>query len=151
MRLRSLNPAECISLLASHRIAHLVCTKANAPYVVPLYYAYADEQIFGFSALGKKIEIMRVSPLVSLVVEDHLPEREWRCVVAAGRFEELPERIGYKREREHAWSLSSKHANWWEPGALKPIPSVATAPEIFFRIHITEMSGREARNGSAAA
>ncbi len=150
MWLRSLTGAECVSVLASQRIAHLACAAANTPYVVPLYYAYADEQIFGFSAPGKKIEIMRINPVISLVVEEPLSEREWRCVVAEGRFEELPERIGYKRERDHAWSLLSKHGNWWEPGALKPAPSVAAAPEIFFRIHITEMSGREARNDSAA-
>lgn len=28
-----------------------------------------------------------------------------------GRYEELPERIGYKRQRDYAWSLLSKHAN----------------------------------------
>lgn len=151
MWLRSLTTAECVSILASNRLAYLACAKADIPYVVPLYYAYADDQIFAFSAPGKKIEIMRANPLVSFVVEDHLSKREWRSVVSGGRYEELPDRIGHKRERDHAWSLLSKHANWWEPGALKPIPSASSVPGIFFRIHITEMSGREARSDTATA
>ncbi len=42
-------------------------------------------------------------------------------VVADGRYGELPDRIGHKVERDRAWSALSKHVDWWEPGALKPI------------------------------
>ena len=41
---------------------------------------------------------------------------------SSGTFEELPNRMGWKHQREHAWSLLEQHANWWEPGSLKPIP-----------------------------
>ena len=40
--------------------------------------------------------------------------------------EELPDVIGHKRERERAWSLLSRHANWWEPGGLKPLAPAAS-------------------------
>ena len=55
--------------------------------------------------------------------------------------------IGHKREREHAWSLLSQHANWWEPGGLKPVvPPTSNAPlPVFFRIAVEHLSGREAR------
>ena len=55
-----------------------------------------------------------------------------------GRYEELPDLIGHKREREHAWSLLSQHANWWEPGGLKPVvPPTSNAPlPVFFRIAV---------------
>jgi len=58
----------------------------------------------------------------------------------------LPDRIGFKRERDRAWSLLSQHANWWEPGALKPVlPALSeSSPHVFFRIRIERLSGREA-------
>ncbi|RUY73537.1 pyridoxamine 5'-phosphate oxidase family protein, partial [Mesorhizobium sp. M7A.F.Ca.CA.001.05.1.1] len=69
-----------------------------------------------------------------------------RGVVVDGRYEELPDRIGHKLERDHAWAMLSKHAAWWEPGALKPLmPAVSdSAPHVFFRILIQQVSGREA-------
>lgn len=48
----------------------------------------------------------------------------------------MPDEIGRKRERDHAWLLLSKPTGWWEPGS-RPILS-----EIFFRI-VDWMSKRE--------
>ncbi len=48
----------------------------------------------------------------------------------------MPDEIGHKRERDHAWLLLSKPTGWWEPGS-RPILS-----EIFFRI-VDWMSKRE--------
>lgn len=75
--------------------------------------------------------------------------RSWKSVIAVEHFEELPDRIGFKRERDHAWSLLSQHANWWEPGALKPVSSPLGdhSPHVFFRIHTDRMSGRESVEG----
>jgi len=40
----------------------------------------------------------------------------------------------------------SKHPDWWEPGALKPVvpPTADGEPHVFFRILIEQVSGREA-------
>ena len=64
-----------------------------------------------------------------------------------GRYEELPDLIGWKQQREHAWSLLSRHAQWWEPGGLKPILE-APAPHLFYRIIMDEITGRHARDDS---
>jgi nitroimidazol reductase NimA-like FMN-containing flavoprotein (pyridoxamine 5'-phosphate oxidase superfamily) len=119
------------------------------PYVVPIYFAYADNHIYGFSVQGKKVEFMRANPKVSLLVEQRGHGREWQSVIVDGSFEELPDRIGHKRERDHAWSLLSKYEDWWEPGALKPIPTSSSHSYVFFRIRIENISGREARNESS--
>jgi len=90
---------------------------------------------------------MRSNPLVAVLVEQRGKGQEWRSVLAEGRYEELADRIGYKRQRDYAWSLLSKHANWWEPGALKPESPVASEDQnhVFFRIIIEQLSGREAK------
>jgi uncharacterized protein len=147
MWIRKLSESECKAVLAAHRVARLACTNNWRPYLVPIHYVYADNSIYAFSLPGKKIEWMRFNPLVCLLVEEGEQGRAWKSVVVDGRYEELPERIGHKNEREHAWSLLSKHANWWEPGALRPdtSPPSDDSHAVFFRVLIEEISGREAK------
>lgn len=148
MQIRTLTTFECTQLLSANRVGRLACARDGQPYVVPIHYAYASDYLYGFSMPGKKIEWMRANPLVAVQVDEQGAGRGWQSVVVDGRYEELPDRIGHKRERDHAWSLLSKHSDWWEPGALKPvIPVVANStPHIFFRILVTSVSGRDARD-----
>jgi uncharacterized protein len=147
MWIRNLSTAECHEVLAGHRYGHLACSQNERPYVVPIYYAYADKAIYAFSMLGKKVGWMRANPFVAVLVEQRDKGRDWKSVIADGRYEELPERIGYKRQRDYAWSQLSKHANWWEPGTLKPDtpPASNDLQYVFFRILIEQVSGREAK------
>ena len=147
MWIRTLSGSECKAVLAAPRIAHLACTNNWRPYVVPIHYVYSDDAIYAFSLPGKKIEWMRYNPQICLLMEEKKQGRAWKSVVVDGRYEELPERIGHKQDREHAWSLLSEHANWWEPGSLKPeaSPPSEPSPPVFFRVRIEQLSGREAK------
>ena len=147
MQVATMSPAECTQLLSQNRLGRLACAKDGQPYVVSVNYALADNHLYAFSSLGKKIEWMRANPLVAVLVEEPGDGREWKSVVVEGRFEELPDRIDSKRARDHAWSLLSRHADWWEPGALKAStsPLADSLAHVFFRISIDRMSGREAR------
>lgn len=147
MQVSTLTPAECTRLLADHHVCRLACVKDGQPYLVPIHYAYSEHHLYAFSSPGRKIEWMRANPQVAVLVEEPGQGREWKSVIVEGRFEELPDRIGSKRSREHAWSLLSRRADWWEPGALKVETSqpAGHADHVFFRISIDTMSGREAR------
>ena len=146
MKLRELSESECLLMLGLNRVGRLACSREGRPYVVPINYAYADKRLYAFSMPGKKIDWLRANPLASVVVEAKEEKRGWRSVVVDGLFEELPDRLGHKVERDRAWGLLSRHANWWEPGALKPKsrPLTDRSPHIFFRIIIEQVSGREA-------
>ncbi|TIM45942.1 MAG: pyridoxamine 5'-phosphate oxidase family protein [Mesorhizobium sp.] len=146
MIIRQLSLAQCTALISENRLARLACSSGNQPYLVPIYYAYDDRCTYSFTMPGRKLDTMRGNPQVALLVEEKGEARSCKSVVAEGRFEELPDRIDIKRERDRAWSLLSQHANWWEPGALKPVvaPLVDHASHVFFRIHVERMSGREA-------
>jgi nitroimidazol reductase NimA-like FMN-containing flavoprotein (pyridoxamine 5'-phosphate oxidase superfamily) len=146
MLVRTLSNLECTKLLTANRIGHLACAKDGQPYVVPFYNAHADNHLYAFSMPGKKIDWMRANPLVSVQVDEHDQGRAWKSVIVDGRYEELPDRIGYKLQRDHAWSVLSKHPDWWEPGALKPVipPASDSVPHVFFRILIEQVSGRAA-------
>ena len=147
MQIRTLSALECTKLLTANRVGRLACAKDGQPYVVPLHYAHADNHLYAFSMLGKKIDWMRSNPLVSVQIDEHGQGRGWKSVIVDGRYEEPPDRIGHKVERDHAWSVLSKHADWWEPGALKPATPLVSdgTPHVFFRISIEQVSGREAR------
>ena len=143
MIIREMLRQECVELLATGRLGRLACCKDARPYVVPIHYAYADSSLYAFSVQGQKIDWMRENPNVCLQVDHRDGDRGWRSVVVSGRYEELPDRIGSKHAREHAWSLLEKHANWWEPGGLKPFDQGDGGQSIFFRIHIESLSGRQ--------
>lgn len=146
MIVQTLSTSECTALLTKSRLARLACAKNGQPYVVPIYYAYADLCLYAFSMPGKKIDWMRENPLVSVQIDERGTGRDWQSVIVEGQYEDLPDRIGFKVERERAWSVLSKHVDWWEPGALKPVtpPISDHSPHVFFRISIGQLSGRRA-------
>lgn len=146
MIIRDIPTVQCTALVSANRLARLACSHADHPYLVSISYAYSESCAYAFTMPGRKLETMRINPNAALLVEDKGEGRNWRSVMAEGRFEELPDRIGFKRQRDHAWSLLSQHAAWWEPGALKPVtpPLSDHSEHVFFRIRIEHMSGREA-------
>lgn len=58
-------------------------------YVVPVTYVYDGDAVYGHSALGQKIRMMRKSPEVCFEVDDIEDMANWRSVIASGRYEEL--------------------------------------------------------------
>lgn len=145
MHIRTLSNNECTAVFAANRIGFLACAKGGQPYVVPIHYAYEARCVYGFSMPGRKIDWMRANPLVSMLVDERGEGRRWKCAIAEGRFEELSDQTGHSAARYHAWSLLSKHFDWWEPGGLKPeeLPLSNHSPHIFFRVLVDRLSGRE--------
>ncbi len=153
MIIREMTHDECTDVLAASRLARLACERDGQPYLVPIHYAFAAGFLYSFSLPGQKIDWMRSNPKVCVQVDRFGEHRDWRSVLVYGSFEELPDRIGWKRERDHAWSLLEKHANWWEPGALKPIPEPTggTSSHLFYRIKAERMTGRHALDDTAGS
>lgn len=143
MIITELSSLECKTLLSSTRLGRLASSKEGQPYIVPIHFVLEGIYLYSFSLEGQKVEWMRANPLVCVQVDEFGKQSEWQSVVVNGRYEELPDRIGWKRQRDHAWSLLSKHANWWEPGGMKPILE-GGAPHLFYRIVIDQMTGRRA-------
>ena len=112
MEIRELSRQECTAILQRRRVGRLACCSRDRPYVVPLYFAYSDRSLYAFSMVGQKIEWLRQNPFATVLVEED-EDRAWRSVIVNGSYEELPDRIGHKVTRDHAWSLLSRHADWW--------------------------------------
>jgi nitroimidazol reductase NimA-like FMN-containing flavoprotein (pyridoxamine 5'-phosphate oxidase superfamily) len=149
MKVKDMTRQECMEVVSSGHLAHLACCKGDRPYVVPIYYALDDNCLYSFSIPGKKIEWLRDNPHACILVELFRNERNWRSVVMSGRYQELPDTAQWHQERMHAWSLLERYANWWEPGALKPVSQRVASHDayVFYRVDIEDISGRVAIPG----
>lgn len=153
MHVRTMAKAECVKVLAGNRLVRLACVHDGRPYIVPIHVVREETHFYAFSMPGQKIEWMRCNPHVCVQVEEHGGVRGWKSVVADGLYEELNDLPEHERLRDHAWSLLSQYANWWEPGSLKPVASEVSdhSSHVFFRIRIEGMTGREAVEDDAQA
>jgi nitroimidazol reductase NimA-like FMN-containing flavoprotein (pyridoxamine 5'-phosphate oxidase superfamily) len=122
---------EVEATLRRHRVGRIGCSANDRPYVVPITYAYDGIYVYGYSVLGRKIEVMREQPLVCFEVDELDGECSWRSVIAEGRYEEL----GDGGARRIALALLVDD---------QPVARGldAAAQIVVFRLHLTEKSGR---------
>jgi nitroimidazol reductase NimA-like FMN-containing flavoprotein (pyridoxamine 5'-phosphate oxidase superfamily) len=91
MLIEDLNKQECGEVLKRLGFGRLSCASKNQPYVVPIYFAYEPNHIFGFSTVGQKIEWMRKNPRVCVEADEVIGQDNWTSVLVFGRYEELPD------------------------------------------------------------
>jgi nitroimidazol reductase NimA-like FMN-containing flavoprotein (pyridoxamine 5'-phosphate oxidase superfamily) len=146
MLLREMSRQECCDLLSRLGIGRLGCARNNQPYVIPIYFAYEPDRLYGFSTLGQKIEWMRANPLVCVEADEVLNHNNWESVVVLGRYEELPDKPEYAVLRLHAQSILEKRAMWWQTGyaASQSRHGKQPATPVFYCIHIEDISGHKA-------
>jgi uncharacterized protein len=146
MLVREMSKRECRDLLERLGFGRLGCASKNQPYVVPIYFAYEPDHLFGFSTEGQKIKWMRANPLVCVEADEVVGQDDWSSVLVLGRYEELPDSPKYAALRLHAHSLLEKRSLWWRSAiassqtrdaAVRPLP-------IFYCVHIDEMTGHRA-------
>ena len=110
MLVRDMNQEECRELLVRLGFGRLGCASNNQPYVVPIYFAYESNCLFGFSTAGQKIDWMRTNPLVCIDADEVLGQDNWASVLVFGRYEELLDNPKYAARRLTAHSLLEQSA-----------------------------------------
>jgi uncharacterized protein len=143
MLIQELTREDNLNLLAHMRLGRLACSRGAQPYVVPSYFAYADNYLYSFATVGRKIEWMRANPLVCVEMDEVVTPEEWVSIIISGRYEELPDAPKWKVERELAYRLLQQKASWWEPGYTKTIVRGTERPlvPVYFRIQILRITG----------
>jgi uncharacterized protein len=144
--IRQMDVQECRDLLTRLGTGRLGCARNNQPYVVPIYFAYEPDRLYGFSTFGQKIEWMRDNPLVCVEADEVRARNEWASVVVLGRYEELADRPEYAEVRRQARAILEKRAMWWQTGYAASQPRINPKPAtpVFYCIHIEEISGHRA-------
>lgn len=146
MFIREMSSQECSELLARVGFGRLACALDGQPYVVPIYFAYESDCIYGFSTLGQKIEWMRLNPRVCVEADEVQSYSEWATVISHGRYEELPDTPVYSTRRRNAQSLLEHRSAWWQTGLAASQVRIEFNRDspIFYCIHITETTGHHA-------
>jgi len=146
MRITRIQDRECQDTLRRLGFGRLGCARENQPYIVPIYFAYEPDHLYGFATFGQKIEWMRGNPHVCIEADEILGLDKWVSIVALGRYEELPDTAEYAQERRKAQSLLEKRAMWWQTAYVESDlrgKSEPTLP-VFYCVRIEEMSGLRA-------
>ena len=60
MLISEMTEKECRQFLSRSTLGRLACAQENVPYIVPIYFVYEPDHLYGFSTFGKKIEWMRL-------------------------------------------------------------------------------------------
>jgi nitroimidazol reductase NimA-like FMN-containing flavoprotein (pyridoxamine 5'-phosphate oxidase superfamily) len=143
--LGELAPEHIERILHTETVGRIGCHADGRTYVVPITYAYDGNAIYGHSAEGLKLRMMRANPQVCFEIEQVDDLANWRSVIAWATFEEL-----HGAEAERAMQLLV--------GRLMPLiasetsrplhPSEALRVElggrnaVAYRLRITEKTGR---------
>jgi uncharacterized protein len=145
MVVNEMSEKECRELLSRTSIGRLGCSRADQPYVVPIYFAYEPNYVYVLSTVGQKIEWMRANPKVCIEIDEIASESQWASVIVNGRFQELLE-PQYTDERAHARKLLEMRYLWWQNALgerqLKSGQDLITPT--FFRIRVGTMTGLRA-------
>jgi len=76
-------------LLKGQVTGRIACCVDNHAYIATINYVYDGRHIYGHSADGKKIEMMRKNPEVCFEVDDIQSIFRWKSVIAWGKFKEI--------------------------------------------------------------
>jgi uncharacterized protein len=144
---------ECFSALEKASVGRLACTRNNQPYIVPINFAFDGNCLYAFTTVGQKIEWLRLNPLVCFEVDEVVSHNEWMSIVVFGRYQELPDKPEYDKERIRAHTCLQKRPMWWEPAYMsqehRDQPHSLTP--IFFRIHVDRITGHRASSDKSRA
>ncbi len=143
MLIHAMTEDECATALERANFGRLACARGDQPYIVPIYFSYDGEHLYGVTTLGQKIEWMRSNPLVCLEIDERASHYQWMSVVVFGRYEELPDSPDYEDARAHALDVLQRRAMWWQPACVATEQREQRAP-IFYRIHVAQVTGHRA-------
>ena len=151
MFIHEMTERECRQALEQTNFGRLACARDNQPYVVPLYFAYDGDHIYGFTTVGQKVEWMRSNPLVCLEIDEKKSHSEWMSVIVFGRYEELPDTPECDCARIRAHELFEQRAMWWEPAYVSAThrDQPHSLTPVYYRIHPVRMTGHRATPDSA--
>jgi uncharacterized protein len=134
MFIQQMTVDECRAELQDINFGRLACARDNQPYIVPVYFAFDGQHLYGITTPGQKIEWMRSNPRICLEIDERPSHNLWMSIVVLGRYEELPDVPEYARVRAQALETLQKRTMWWEPACIPPAQQPRRTP-VFYRIH----------------
>jgi nitroimidazol reductase NimA-like FMN-containing flavoprotein (pyridoxamine 5'-phosphate oxidase superfamily) len=146
MLVKELSRRECHEMLARLGFGRLACARENQPYIVPVYFAYETDRLYGFATMGQKVEWLRANPRVCIEADEVKSHNDWASVIVQGRYEEFPDTPKYVDLRKQAQTALEKRSLWWQTGfaSAQTRGSFDRDIPVFYCVHIEEISGHRA-------
>jgi len=146
MVIYDLTPEECCKILERESLGRLACARGNQPYVVLIGFAHHSAYLYGFSAVGQKIEWMRANPCVCVEIDTLASLDRWSTVIVTGHYEELPDISDWDEEVIDAYELFRQRSLWAQPAYISAVHRAPSEPPtlVYYRIHIDKLTGRRA-------
>ena len=145
--LGELTPEQINAVLFNEVVGRIGCYGEGRTYIVPITYVFDGEAVYGHSAEGLKIQLMRAHPDVCFQVDQRENLANWRSVIAWGVFEELQGKealdvlqLLVARLLPFVTSETLRLPDHLSLAASKPV--VAGPKNVIYRIRLTERTGR---------
>ena len=143
MLITKMRTKECGDLLGRLGFGRLACACDDRPYIVPIYFCFDVDRLYGFSTLGQKILWMRQNPLVCVEADEIRGHDNWESVIVLGRYVEISSGPEGTAARKHVRGLLEKRTLWWQSGYT--ITQVRRQPNnptlVYYCILIEKMTG----------
>lgn len=145
--LGTLDENQIEDLLKQQVTGRIGCYADGITYIVPINYVYKDGYIYGHSAAGKKIEMLRKNPQVCFQI-DHIESIvKWKSVIVWGVYQEITEREEMQEAMQgiihHIIPLMPDENEHPSHGITDNESDIGTSIDlILYKIRLTEKSGR---------
>jgi len=145
--LGKLNEQQIETLLKKHVTGRIACHAGGVTYIAPVNYVYDGTYIYGHSAAGKKIEMMRENPDICFEIDEIQSIFKWQSVIAWGTFEEVTDMAERQRIMQgiihRIMPLSVNPANHPSHGITESDSDVGFGVElIVYKIALVTKTGR---------
>jgi nitroimidazol reductase NimA-like FMN-containing flavoprotein (pyridoxamine 5'-phosphate oxidase superfamily) len=146
--LGQLTAEEIESVLREEFLGHIGGYAQGRPYVVPVAYAYDGVYVYGYTADGMKLRMMREHPQLCFEVERVENPANWRSVIAWGTFEVLTDSEALDALERLSARLRAVAASEKEQQCDAARSYVARAGRfgLAYRIRLAEKTGRFERS-----
>jgi nitroimidazol reductase NimA-like FMN-containing flavoprotein (pyridoxamine 5'-phosphate oxidase superfamily) len=143
MVIEEMTNEDCREILTRISLGRLGCSYNGQPYVLPLYFVYENNNLYGYTTEGQKTAWMRANPKVCVEFDETINHFQWTSVVICGHYRELPDLPPYAEEHRHARKLLTTVSRWWEiPHVSRAVKSKDELILLYFRIEIGTVTGR---------
>ncbi|QKJ33285.1 pyridoxamine 5'-phosphate oxidase family protein [Mucilaginibacter mali] len=145
--LGELDQTQIEQLLREQVTGRIACHAEGSTYIVPVNYVFGGSYLYGQSAEGQKIRMMRNNPSVCFEVDEIRTIFDWKSVIIQGRFEEIID-VSEKEQLQQGlihrlMPLSRNPSDHPAHGITEKDSDVGTKVQlIVYKVHIEQLSGR---------
>ncbi len=138
---RDLEPEASVAILERNVVGRIAYSFRDRVSIEPVSYVYENGWIHGRTSVSAKLDVLRHSRWVAFEVDEVDGMFDWRSVVAHGAFYTLEPEGAKIDEEAYRRAVALMRRLIPETGRFDdPVPH----RNVLFRIHVDELTGREA-------